>query len=243
MKKIRCLLVDDEPLAITLLQQHIAQVDLLEVAGTCPNGVKALELLRTREVDLLFLDIRMPALGGIELLKMLRHPPKVIVTTAFREYALDGYDLDIVDYLLKPITFDRFLKAIERLLRHINQPAPPGVPATAVVKPAGDTSTLYIKSGYRNVRVNTETILYIESLKDYVKIHAPTGAITSKYKISDIEADLGVDFFLRIHRSFIVNLRHVTAFTSSHVEIGGTELPIGESYKELVLKAIRNANF
>ena len=136
MKKIRCLLVDDEPLAITLLQQHIAQVDLLEVAGTCPNGVKALEVLRTKEVDLLFLDIRMPALGGMELLKMLRHPPKVIITTAYREYALDGYDLDIVDYLLKPITFDRFLKAIERFLRQINQPAPPGVPATVAVKPA-----------------------------------------------------------------------------------------------------------
>jgi DNA-binding LytR/AlgR family response regulator len=244
MKKIRCLLVDDEPLAITLLEQHIAQVDLLEVTGTCPNGVKALEFLRSKEVDLLFLDIRMPALTGIELLKMLRHPPRVIITTAYREYALDGYDLDIVDYLLKPVTFDRFLKAIERLLRHINQPVI-GPGGTAYSVPAGgsmvgEAPTLYIKSGYRNVRVSAETILYIESLKDYIKIHTPGGAITSKYKISDMEADLGAGYFLRIHRSFIVNLKHVTAFTASHVEVGSTELPIGESYKELVLKVIRN---
>jgi two-component system LytT family response regulator len=171
----------------------------------------------------------MPALGGIELLKMLRQPPKVIVTTAYREYALDGYDLDIVDYLLKPITFDRFLKAIERLLR------PPAA--------AREAPVLYLKSGYRNVRISTATILYIESLKDYVKIYTTTGAITSKYKISEMEADLGTGYFLRIHRSFIVNLKQVSAFTASHVEIGSTELPIGESYKELVMKVIRNAGF
>jgi DNA-binding LytR/AlgR family response regulator len=242
MKKIRCLLVDDEPLAITLLQQHIAQMDLLEVIAVCPNGVKALEVLRVKEVDLLFLDIRMPALGGIELLKMLRHPPKVIITTAYREYALDGYDLDIVDYLLKPITFDRFLKAIERFLRHIQPPAGhvAAFPIAPAASAAGKAPNLYVKSGYRNVRVSTDTILYIESLKDYVKIHTATGAITSKYKISDMEAELESGFFLRIHRSFIVNLKQVTAFTASHVEVGNTELPIGESYKELVLKVIRN---
>jgi DNA-binding LytR/AlgR family response regulator len=232
MKKIRCLLVDDEPLAIALLKQHIAQLDLLEVVGDCPNAVKALELLRIKDVDLLFLDIRMPEVSGLELLKMLRHPPKVIITTAYREYALDGYDLDLVDYLLKPITFDRFLKAIQRLLRHFDQPV--------TVAPAAEPPTLHIKSGHRNLRVPADTILYMESLKDYVKIHTTTGPITTKYKISEMEADLENASFLRIHRSYIINLRHLDAYTASHIEIGATELPIGESYKEYVLKVIRN---
>jgi two-component system LytT family response regulator len=248
MNTIKCLLVDDEPLAITLLKQHIAQVDLLEVVGECPNAVKALEVLRVQDVDLLFLDIHMPSLSGLELLKMLRHPPKVIITTAYREYALDGYDLDLIDYLLKPITFDRFLKAIQRLLRHIDappaQPSPlkPAAPrAPAAMAAPSEPPTLYIKSGYRNLRLPADTILYMESLKDYVKIHTTTGPITTKYKISEMEADLESSHFLRIHRSFIVNLRHISAYTSSHVEIGATELPIGESYKEYVLKVIRNA--
>ena len=235
MQKIKCLLVDDEPLAITLLKQHIAQIDLLEIAGDCPNAVKALEVLRAKDIDLLFLDIRMPTLSGLELLKLLRHPPRVIITTAYREYALDGYDLDIVDYLLKPITFDRFLKAIERLLRQIGQPA--ALPAPPVTEP----HLLHIKSGYRNLRLSTDTILYIESLKDYVKIYTASGPVTTKYKISEMEADLATTHFLRIHRSFIINLKHLDAYTSSHVEIGNTELPIGESYKEYVLKVIRTA--
>ena len=250
MQKIRCLLVDDEPLAIVLLKQHIAQVDLLEVVGECPNAIKALEEMRVKDVDLLFLDIRMPSVSGLELLKMLRHPPKVIITTAYREYALDGYDLDLVDYLLKPITFDRFLKAIQRLLRQIDapatQPKPPATqprPPAAQANPAApvDPPPLYIKSGYRNLRVPADSILYIESLKDYVRIHTATGPVTTKYKISEMETDLGSSQFLRIHRSFIVNLRHITAYTSSHIEIGATQLPIGESYKEYALKTIRNA--
>ena len=230
MKRIQCLLVDDEPLAISLLKQHIAQVPQLEVTGVCPNAVKALEFLRTKEIDLLFLDIRMPAVTGLELLKMLRNPPKVIITTAYREYALDGYDLDIVDYLLKPITFDRFLKATERALRQIDQPAAPA-----------ELPALNIKSGYRNIRVGIDSILYMESLKDYLKIHTPNEAITTKYKISEMETQLAEGHFLRIHRSYIVNLKQVTAYTASHVEIGTTQLPIGESYKELVLKIIRGA--
>ena len=228
-KTVRCLLVDDEPLAISLLQKHIGQLDFLEIVDSCNGALKAAEILRREEVDLLFLDIRMPAIGGIELLKMLRHPPKVIVTTAYREYALDGYDLDIVDYLLKPITFERFFKAIERYLR--NQPL-----AAATGEGAG---VLYVKSGYKNVKVLLEEILYVESLKDYVKICTPGGAITAKYKISELEAELGAKGFLRIHRGFIVNMRRVTAFTASEVEIGAIELPIGESYKELVFALLK----
>jgi two-component system LytT family response regulator len=235
MKKIKCLLVDDEPLAITLMEKHVAQLDFLEVTGTCPNAIKALEILKNTGVDLMFLDIRMPAINGIDFLKMLRNPPKVVITTAYREYALDGYDLDIVDYLLKPITFDRFFKAIERYMRSDNR-ALPALTLPAVAEPLN----IYIKSGYRNVRVNTDDILYMESLKDYVKIITAGGAITTKYRISDMENELSGKGFLRIHRSFIVNTKHVSAFTASDVEIGKTELPIGESYKALVLQALKS---
>jgi two-component system LytT family response regulator len=235
MKKIKCLLVDDEPLAITLMEKHVAQLDFLEVTGTCPNAIKALEILKNTGVDLMFLDIRMPAINGIDFLKMLRNPPKVVITTAYREYALDGYDLDIVDYLLKPITFDRFFKAIERYMRSDNR-ALPALTLPAVAEPLN----IYIKSGYRNVRVNTDDILYMESLKDYVKIITAGGAITTKYRISDMENELSEKGFLRIHRSFIVNTKHVSAFTASDVEIGKTELPIGESYKALVLQALKS---
>src|SRR4051794_22686749 len=122
--KIRCLLVDDEPLAISLLQKHLQQLDFFEVAGTCGNALKAIEILNKQSIDLLFLDIKMPKISGFDLLKTMRNPPKTIITTAYREYALDGYDLDIVDYLLKPITFDRFFKAVERYLRNVNQVVP-----------------------------------------------------------------------------------------------------------------------
>lgn len=227
------MLVDDEPLAIALMQKHIGQLDFMEVAATCPNALKALEILKKTEIDLMFLDISMPAINGIDFLKMLRNPPKVIITTAFREYALDGYDLDIVDYLLKPITFDRFFKSIERYLRNSDQQMQP------VSLQSNEPSTLFIKSGYRNIKINVDDILYMESLKDYVKICTLTGEITTKYRISDMEGNLSDKNFLRIHRSFIVNFKHITAFTASDVEIGKTELPIGESYKEQVLRMLK----
>jgi two-component system LytT family response regulator len=234
MKRARCLLVDDEPLAISLLQKHVKQLDFLEVADTCPNALKALEILKKTEIDLMFLDIRMPAISGIDFLKMLRNPPKVIITTAYREYALDGYDLDIVDYLLKPITFDRFFKAIERYLRTSDLSAPLSSPATSV-----ESSSISVKSGYKNIRINTDDILYIESLKDYVKIVTTGDTIAAKYRISDMENELATKGFLRIHRSFIVNLKQVSAYTASDVEIGKTELPIGESYKEQVMRVLK----
>jgi len=233
MKKTRCLLVDDEPLAIALMQKHIGQLDFMEVAAACPNALKALEILKKTEVDLMFLDISMPAISGIDFLKMLRNPPKVIITTAYREYALDGYDLDIVDYLLKPITFDRFFKSIERYLRNADQQIQP------TAQTPSETESIFLKSGYRNVKINIDEILYMESLKDYVKVYTLNGPVMAKYKIGDMEGELSAKNFLRIHRSFIINLKHITAFTASDVEIGKTELPIGESYKEHVTRALK----
>lgn len=229
--KTKCLLVDDEPLAIALLEKHIAQLDLFEVTATCSNAIKALEILNSRSIDLLFLDIKMPKLSGIDLLKTLKHPPKVIITTAYREYALDGYDLDIVDYLVKPITLDRFLKAVERYMR-ISNPPVVGAPA------AEENKFITLKSANKFFRIELQDIWYMESLKDYVKVVTVKGEIITKYKISDLEKDLSGKGFLRVHRSFVVNLKHVRSFTATDIEINRYEIPIGTSYKEMVWKVI-----
>lgn len=230
--KVKCLLVDDEPLAIQLIQKHIDQLDSFEVAGTCGNAIKALEVLRSTQVDLLFLDIKMPQISGIDFLKTLKNPPAVIITTAYREFAIEGYDLDLIDYLLKPITFDRFFKAIERYLRLNNQSSP-------TLLPPSDQQFIYLKSGGKFHKLNIDEVLYIESLKDYVVAHCIGNNITAKYKISDLEAELQGKGFLRIHRSYLINLKKVTAFTTYDIEIGNTEIPIGASYKEYVFKALQ----
>jgi two-component system LytT family response regulator len=229
MKKIRCLLVDDEPLAISLLEKHIAQLDFLTVTATCPNALKALDALRSQDIDLLFLDIQMPGLSGIDFLKTVKNVPKTIITTAYREFALEGYDLDVIDYLLKPITFDRFFKAIERYLRGSVSPVIPAETATGYI---------FIKSGYQQIKVELAGILYIESVKDYIKVHNTQKEIIAKFKISEIEAELAGKGFLRVHRSFIVNLKNITAFNANDIIIGTAEIPIGESYKSSVLKRL-----
>jgi two-component system LytT family response regulator len=238
--KVKCLLVDDEPLAIKLIQNHMEQLDSFEVVGTSGNAVKAFEILRTTPVDLLFLDIKMPQITGIEFLKTLHNPPAVIITTAYREYALEGYDLDIVDYLLKPITFERFFKAIERYLRKSN-PVPP-VSATVTQQQPPQDQFIYLRSGSKFHKLDIDDILYFESQKDYIVAHCNSNKITAKYKISELEAELKGKHFLRVHRSFIINLQKVTAFTPYDVEIGAGEVPIGASYKEYVLKSLRQVN-
>ena len=234
--KVRCLLVDDEPLAIQLIQNHIDQLDTFEVVGTCSNAIKALEMLRTVPVDLMFLDIKMPQITGIDFLKTLKNPPAVIITTAYREYAIEGYDLDLIDYLLKPITFDRFFKAVDRYLRLRS----PNV-KSEVFSPVTAQQSIYIKAGGKFHNLNKEEVLYVESLKDYIVIHCTDKKITAKYKIGDLETELQDKAFLRIHRSFIVNLKKITAFTAYDIEIGTKELPIGASYKEYVFKKLQHA--
>lgn len=233
--KTKCLIVDDEPLARSLLQTHIGQLEQLELVGQCPNAIKASEVLRTTEVDLLFLDIKMPQLTGIDFLKTLKNPPAVIFTTAYREYALEGYELDIVDYLLKPVTFDRFFKAIERY--HVRMT--PKDAGQKVIAPQQE-EFIYIKTGNKFHKINTQEIIFIESIKDYVVVHR-TGAdkLTAKYRISDLEEDLKGKNLLRIHRSFIVNPSKITAFTYQDVDLGPVQLPIGNSYKEYVMKMLK----
>lgn len=224
--KIRCLVVDDEPLAIKLMVKHIAQIESFELIATCNSSMKAFEILNTQNIDLLFLDIKMPSITGIDFLKSLKQPPKTIFTTAYRNYAIESYDLDIVDYLLKPITFDRFFNAVQRYFREN-----PVTQKNSSIPNKTTNSFIIVKSGNKYHKINTSIILYIESLKDYVKIYTENGMIISKYKTCDIENELADKDFVRIHRSYIINISKITAFTSHDIEIGEIEIPISASYK------------
>lgn len=231
--KIKCLVVDDEPLAIRLIEKHIAKMDNLEVVATCNTALKAFEILNLQKIDLMFIDIKMPNITGIEFLKTLKNPPKTILTTAYRDYAIEGYDLGVVDYLLKPITFERFLKAVDKFLGEIAK-------KKVVSKEPVSDEFILVKSGIKNYKINMNDIVYIESLKDYIKINTVGDKnITSKYKIGDIQQELNEDNFLRIHRSFIINTSKITAFTINEIEVNHIEIPIGASYKEDVLSYLK----
>lgn len=233
----RCIIIDDEPLAIELIKDHVSKFSNLEVIGTCQNAIEGLEMLKSNHVDLMFLDIQMPTLTGIEFLRSLSNPPKVIFTTAYREYALESYELEVVDYLLKPISFDRFFKAINKFLK-LDAPVPKAPP-----KPTENESSsnyIYVNANKKYHRINYDDILYAESLKDYVRIHTESTSITTKEKISDFESKLP-SCFLRTHRSYIVNTQKISAYTMHDIEIGDIEIPIGISYKQQVLEQLKNS--
>ncbi len=219
----KCLIVDDEPPAIKIIKSYVELVADLDVVGVCSNVLQAMEVLKKEKVDLLFLDIQMPKLNGIAFLKTLGHPPKVIFTTAYKEYALDAFDLDAVDYLLKPVSLERFLKAINKVT---NIHSEEGKEQSSVRQ-----GFLYFRAERKMVKVFLEDMIYIESLKDYIKIHRLNNKpLTVKYSLATIEAMLPRELFLRVHRSFIVSINKVTAFTTHDIEIDKIEIPIGRQY-------------
>ncbi len=221
----KCLLVDDEPPAIKVLEKYIENVEQLEVAGTCTNAFQAMDFLQKHTTDLIFLDINMPKLSGIGFIKTLQHPPKVIFTTAYKEHAADAFELDAVDYLLKPISFERFLRAVNKVI-HNNKPV-----LAAPKSSESNQRFLYFRADRKMVKIFLEEIVYVESLKDYVKIHRQEGKpLVVKQSISTLEEILPQNLFVRIHRSFIVAINKITAFTNHDVEIGSTEIPIGRLY-------------
>lgn len=234
--KIKCLLVDDEPLAMEILESYVLQVPDLELVGKCDNAIKAYEILRHQEVDLIFLDIEMPQLNGIEFINTLEKTPNVIFTTAHRHYAFEGYELDVLDFLLKPVSFGRFLKAINKLHHRVNTPAVAAATEETEVETAEKMTFIYVKEDKKMVKIYLENILYIESLKDYVCIHTDDRRVITKQQISYLEQKLPEDDFLRIHRSFIIATRKIKAFNSNQIELEDKkELPIGRSYKQAVL--------
>lgn len=227
----KCLIIDDEELARDLIVNHLGQLGEFEIVGICESAIAARKVLLEKKVDLLFLDIEMPVLKGTDFFKNLLHPPSVIFTTAHRDYAIDGFELNAVDYLLKPITFERFFKATEKYLNQKQQPVSASIPHL----PEKKETYIFIRKDRKQVKLFLDTILYIESLKDYIRIHSIDNTHTIKYSITSF-LELLDPRFLRIHRSYIVNVDKVTAFTKHDIEIGKMEIPIGERYKEEVRK-------
>ena len=234
---IKCLIVDDEPLAIKLIETHIIQIPQLEVVATCQNAMAAFDVLKKEKVDLIFLDIQMPLMTGIDFVKSLQQKPSIIFTTAYREYAVESYELEIIDYLLKPISFTRFFKAINKYLS-ANEKETGSITTedTSVEAP----SYIFVNANKKHIKVLFEEILYVESIKDYVRIHTHEQRIVTKDKISEFEQKLPAAF-LRIHRSFIVNTQHISAFTAHDIEIGKMEIPIGGSYKQKVMARLKSS--
>lgn len=234
-KKIICLAVDDEPPALEILKNYISAVPSLELAGSCINGVEALQVLRSTQVDLMFLDIQMPQLLGTDLIRTLNNPPKVIFTTAFRKFAVEGFELNAVDYLLKPVSFERFLKAVNKVmdLQLSRQPV------EAIPEPDISNAYLYFRADRKMHKVLVNDIIFIESLKDYIKIVTRAKTIITKQSISSIEERLPKSSFIRIHRSFIVSLDKIQSYTTELIAIGNAELPVSRMYRHEVEKVLK----
>ncbi len=234
MERISCMIVEDEPLAAEILTDYISQVPFLELKKTCSDALYALEVLQQQRIDLLFLDIHLPRLKGLDFIRTLKNPPRIILTTAYREYALDGYELNVMDYLLKPIHFNRFLMAVNKIKEFNLTQA-----ATIASTPASnERAHLLINVNKKRIRVFFDEILYIESRKEYVNIVTPSKTYLTKYQISEMEELLDRKKFIRIHRSFVVAREKLSAFSAGEVEINGQMIPIGRSYKELVLSIL-----
>ena len=234
MRTIQCLIVEDEPLAAEVLQDYIEQVPQLALVGICTDAIYAMEALQKQSVDLLFLDIHLPKLKGLDFLKTLTDPPQVIITTAYHQYALQGYEHNVVDYLLKPIEFSRFLQAVNKVKITAGQTTQKEVPA--LNQP--ERVYRFFNSNKRKVKVYLDEILYIESLKEYVRIFTPSKNIVTKFQIGEIEAFLDDPNFLRIHRSFLIAKDKIESFSANEVDIGGQTIPIGRSYRREVSRIL-----
>jgi DNA-binding LytR/AlgR family response regulator len=235
--KMRVLIVDDEPHAMEVLEKYLSQFSQMELVGKCADAIQAFQLLQQKQVDLMFLDIKMPGIIGTDLLRSLKNPPKVIFTTAYSEYALEGFELNAVDYLLKPISFERFLRAVDKIYQLTENKTKTIITHEA---PVSDHETfIYLKVDRKTTKVNVNDILWIESLRDYVKVVVKDQVYITRQKISILEEMLPENKFVRIHRSFMVALAKIDSFYSQTVEVSGHELPIGRNYKHDVQKKLK----
>ena len=230
----KAIIVDDEAAAREVLSNHLSKIDLIQVVGVCKNAMEGFSVLNSVKVDLIFLDINMPDISGLSFAKTLHQNTKVIFTTAYREYALDGFDLQAVDYLLKPISLERFIQAVNKFLGENIAMAPP----TSAKIEAHVSDFIFVRSERKMIKVNFDAIYYIESLTDYIKIYTSEKTIVTRETISNIEAKLPVTRFLRCHRSYIVSLPKIESFTNEYIEINNKAIPISRSYKKEVLKRL-----
>ena len=225
-KRLTCLIVEDEPIAAKILQRYIEDVNFLDCVGLATNSLEALELLKREQVDLLFLDLNLPKITGFELLRSLPDPPKVIVTTAYHQHALEGFELGVLDYLMKPISFPRFLQAVSKAYDAVE----------------GSDAHLFVNVNKTYVRVKIDDILYIESVKDYVQIVTPSQSIKTKAQLGDVLTSLPDGAFIQTHRSFAVAKQHMDSVSSEEVRIGDHSIPVGRSFKDGVMSAIKKFN-
>ncbi|MEJ8755482.1 response regulator transcription factor [Pontibacter sp. H259] len=241
---IRCIAVDDEPLALDILESYISKLPYLQLVKTCSSATEAMQVLQEEQVDLMFLDIEMPELTGIQFLNILKHQPLVIFTTAYPEYAMEGFNHDAVDYLLKPIPFDRFLKAVTKAQERMQQRNPKQAEQTIVnhAAPAPEQEFMFVKADYKTIRVDFKDILWIEGLKDYVIIQTKDQKIITLLSMNKMMEKLPESKFLRVHRSFIVSLQKIDSIEKSRIRIGQKEIPIGEVYKDQFLKWVEENN-
>jgi DNA-binding LytR/AlgR family response regulator len=236
MEKLNCLIVEDEPLAAEVLVDYTRQVPFLECKGVCSDGIFAMQVMQKEEVHVIFLDIHLPKLKGLDFVRTLKKPPQVIITTAYREYALEGYELNVVDYLLKPIQFSRFLTAVNKIR--------PGhvVAGSAAELPsfhASGREHLLININKKRAVVYLDEILYFESRKEYIKIVTSEKSLLTKFAIGEMEVRLPADKFTRVHRSFIVAKEKITAFSADEIEIANIKIPIGRSYRNELLRKLK----
>jgi DNA-binding LytR/AlgR family response regulator len=235
--KLRCLLIDDEPPALKVLQSHIANLNGLEVVAQCKNAVEAIDVLHQHPVDLIFLDIKMPRLLGTDFLKTLPNPPKIIFVTAYRDYALEGYELDAVDYLLKPVSFERFVKAVSKVKKMMGNEMQPNIEEYK----SNPEAFVYLKVDKNMQKVFINEISYIESWKDYIKVFLSTGKyLLVKQSISSMEHLLSAHRFLRVHRSYMISIDKVTGFNNLFLQLHSNEIPIGRLYKQTVMDVINS---
>lgn len=233
---IHCLVVDDEPVAREILENHLAKIQTIHVVGSCKSALEAFNSINSEKVDLIFLDINMPEISGLSFAKSINKNIKIIFTTAYREYAVDGFDLQAVDYLLKPISFKRLLQAINKYLDE-NAPVKSAMTEEIISE---KNNFIFVRSDRKMIKINFCDINYIESLSDYIKIHLTDKTIITRETISNIEFMLPQKDFIRTHRSFIVSLASIESFTNEYVEINTNEIPISRSYKKEVLQRLEN---
>ena len=232
MEKFSCIIVEDEKLASELLEDYVKDTPFLELKYKCSDALKALEILQKEHIDVIFLDINLPKLKGLDFIKTLKTTPQIIITTAHREFALDGYELNVVDYLLKPINFNRFLMAVNKLRpNEIHESKSTHFLQT-------ERNYIFINNNKKKIKIYTDEILYVESKKEYISIVTSVNTYETKFQLSEIEEYIPKNKFIRVHRSFIVSIEKVTAFSSTEVEINTLQIPIGRSYKDVVISVL-----
>jgi DNA-binding LytR/AlgR family response regulator len=234
--KTQCLIVDDEPLAIEVIATHLKNFSELVIAGSCRNAVEAFEFIKKNKIDLVFLDIQMPEINGLSFVKSLKHPPKIIFTTAYRDYAIDGFDLNVLDYLLKPISLERFIQAIDKY--YASFPVASTNTPDILFTSESTRPSIFVKTERKMVRIFLDEIYFIESLKEYVIIYTKDKKVITKTAISFLESTLPGEQFVRIHRSYIVAVQKISAYTPTSVEVLNKEMPIGRNYKLEALKQL-----